>query len=917
MSLALSSAKLHTPLLRQNVVARIRLIGKLDLGLHRTTRLILVSAPAGFGKTTLLVEWLHSASGPSVVDSKFGFKSAWVSLDEADNDPVRFWTYVILALQSIHDEFGEATLASLRSPQPLPVETVPALLIEEMSGLPHGKIPIVVVLEDYHVINNPQIHTTLAFLLEHLPSPQTLCVAMCTRSDPPIPLARLRAHEELIEIRADDLRFSSDEATLFLRQCEELEPAPEEVAILLDKTEGWIAGLQMAALSVQGRTDTLRFIQAFSGTDRFVLDYLVEQVLERQPESVQEFLLETSVLEQLSGPLCDAVTGQSGSQALLEGLERANLFLVPLDDKRQWYRYHHLFRDLLYARLKQRRGDALRTLHTRAAEWYEQNELTSEAIHHSEAAGDFDTAAQLIEHNAPSAVLRGEIATVIAWIGTLPAELVRYRPWLSIYHAWALAFAGQTERVESMLRAAELEARRRRGESQGSSETESMLGQIASLRAYTALLGGNVSMASEQASLAHKRLPACDLMTRGTITFVLADTYQIVGDLPRACETLSEVIQIARSMDNLYLTINGMLELAYLRKVRGQLHQAQALYQEVLEMESELGGPHFPLLGSAKVGMGDLWREWNDLPSATQWINEGVEYNRRRGSPNFLAQSYLALGRVLQAQGDLESAFDALDKAEQLIQKYRVSLRAVSAAKALRIRLFLARADLASALGWIRENPDGGQEDELSYVQEPYTIARARVLLAQAKPDQAMHLLTRVGEAAQAGGRMGTLIEILALQALAWRAQNDLPRALAVLERAVMLAQSEGYVRLFVDEGSPMTDLLQRLESGCKSGDSRPGVKILEYISRLLNAFGSAENVRSTTIRAEPFVEPLSDRELQVLRLLAEGLSNRVIAEKLTIAIGTVKAHVHSIYGKLGAENRVQAIASARELGLL
>ena len=895
--------------LRTRLVSRPRLVERLNAGLHR--KLTLISAPAGFGKTTLLSEW---ASGWSV---------AWLSLDEGDNDPVRFWAYFVSALQTVHECVGEAALATLQSPQPPPIEAILTALINEIAAVPD---PLALVLDDYHLITAQPIHEALTFLLDHLPPQVHLAIA--TRADPPLPLARLRARGQLTELRATDLRFTPTEAAAFLNGVMGLGLSVDDIAALDARTEGWIAGLQMAALSMRGRKDVTGFIEAFSGSHRFVLDYLVEEVLDRQSSDTQNFLLKTSILERMTAPLCDAVTGRDDSQPILAQLEQANLFLIPLDDERRWYRYHHLFADLLRSRLEQtppsvppsggdERG-GVPALHCRASEWYEQNGLTIEAVSHALAAGDIDRVARLVEGNALAMMDHGELSTLVGWLDALPDEVVRSRPWLCVAHAWALIHAGQLDAVESLLQGAEkaLDAFGEHAETPAipplrtqaqvsRAELQHIAGHVAAIRAYAGTLKGDMSRVRELACEALEHLPEEDLMARGWAATLLASAFRYSGDLSAAAQALTEALAISQVAGDSNVAANILCDLAELQAVQGKLHEAAATCWDALQLTdgyARLGGRQLPIIGHAYTRMSAVLREWNDLEAAVRYAREGLELGKQWGQVAALLHGYGEVARALQAIGDVDGALDAIHQARHITSG--VSSWFVARVAAWEARLRLAQGDVAVASRWAQES-GLSVDDELSFQRYEEYCALARFRIAQGRVDEAVRLLARLLNMTEAAGAMGRVIEILVLQALALQALGKVDQALTALERALSLAEPEGYVRTFIDEGAPMGELLRQAAAR--------GIK-LDYVSALLIALESETKTKDVH---PSLIEPLSERELEVLRLLATGLSNKEIAQTLVIAVGTVKQHLKSIYGKLQVHNRTEAASRARDLGLL
>ena len=902
MATPLLKTKLYIPSPRPNLVPRPRLIERLNAGLRR--RLTLISAPAGFGKTTLLSEWAAGCGRPV----------AWVSLDKGDNDPSRFLVYFIAALRMVREELGETGLAMLQSPQLPPVESVLTTLINEIA-VASGQGQFALVLDDYHTIKSQSIHNALTFLLDHLPPQMHLVIA--TRADPPLPLPRLRVQGELTELRITDLRFNDDEVAAFFNKVMDLGLSTDDIAALASRTEGWAAGLQVAALSLQGREDATSFIQAFTGSNRYILDYLVVEVLQQQTEPVQTFLLQTAILDRLTGPLCDAVcsvgagvTTKGSGQATLEGLERANLFVIPLDDERRWYRYHQLFADLLRARLRQMHPDWIPELYRKAAEWHEQNRLMAEAVGHRLAARDFEEAARLVEQIAQATLwMRGEMTTFLGWLEALPEEVVRTRPQLILYHTWALLTVTQLDAVEARLRDIEHIF----GETEDSVITEAerhrMRGEVTVIRAMVANFRGDRSRAIQLCNQALEIIPEDNLFLRATIVGNLGGAYAVEGDVVAASHAFAEASRLSKAAGNIFTALIAISYLAEMQVSQGQLHQAAKTYQQALELAAERGGRQLPLAGMAYVGMGQLLHEWNDLDEAKRYLMEGIKLSEQQGDTTIgpglqvLVDGCVALARVYQAQSDVSSALEVLNKAEQLTRKHASPLSVqVRAAQA---QLWVAQGNLAAAGRWAQEC-GLGLDDEPDYLREFEYLTLARVLVAQGKQDDATVLLARLGQAAEAAGRVRSLVEILAFQAVALQARGETVQAVVALERALSLAEPEGYIRIFVDEGPPMEKLLRRALSRGVAPD---------YVSRLLASIGkTAETISPVSQR---LIEPLSPRELEVLRLSAGGFSNREIAEALVIAVTTVKKHISNIYGKLGVRSRTQAVARARDLNLL
>jgi LuxR family transcriptional regulator, maltose regulon positive regulatory protein len=911
---ALLAAKLHVPRPRPGLVPRPRLLQRLTEGMGR--ELVLVCTPAGFGKTTLLAEWVRAGQRPV----------AWLSLDEADNDSARFWRHVAAALDPVRPGVAER-VSALLGPSPLASFEGPVTaLVNELAEVAEE---VVLVLDDYHMIQVPAVHASVEFLLQHLPSPLRLVLA--SRADPPLRLARLRGRGQLAELREADLRFTLQEAGELLGATVGAELPKVAVAALGNRTEGWAAGLQLAALSLQGRSDIGEFVEGFSGSHRYVLDYLAEEVLDRQPQQLRTFLLESSVLERLCGPLCEVVTGRADSQQLLEQVERANLFLVALDDVRGWWRYHHLFADLLRVRLQQQRPERVPELHRAAADWCEQHGLVDDAIRHAGAAGDLSWAAQLVEQHFEAVLGRREDATLRRWLELLPAEVVRSRPRLCLLQAFWALIGSRVEAVERLLDAAE-----RAVTDTGDEPYQPAVGRPASLvanipAAIARLRGGAAHLRgdAEQAILFARR--ALAELDEGEWMLESVTRWQLVGaewlrGQPAEAERgfLSAISSLAawRATGQLTLVAWGYDHLGHAQRARGRLGAALATYQEALEaVAGEPGQPVMPAAGIAHVGLAEVHYERDELDAALEHATQGVPLARQLGWTLPLVAGLTILARIRQARGDPAAAQEAVHEAEQF-QLDEAVVGLLNPAPAVRARLALSNGQVEAAARWVLQR-GLAVHDQPSFPRERDYLILARVLLAQQAPERAVAILEPWAALAAAQGRAESVIEFLALQALAHADRGDEPAALTTLAEALVQGAPEGYLRVFVDEGPAMAALFRRLLGGRRSErqealDAVPR----DYLGRLAVAFEQAgapvfPATKPGAVIVPGLVEALSARELEVLALLATGKSNRAIAEELVVTLDTVKRHVTNLFNKLGVASRIQAVARARELGLL
>lgn len=867
------------------MVARPRLREALDRGEGR--RLTLVSAPAGFGKTTLLAEWLEERSAEDAV--------AWVSLDGSDNDPARFFSYLMGALREAEDEIGDGILAALDVPQSPPVDVVMGALVNDLAEIPRE---VVIVLDDYHVVDPGPVHEAVSFLLEHMPENVHLVIA--GRTDPLLPLPRLRARDQMAEIRAADLRFTPEEATAFLNDAMGLALSASDISALGEITEGWVAALQLAALSMRDREDVSGFIEAFSGSNRHVLDFLAEKVLERQPEDVRHFLLETSVLERMSAPLCDALTGRSDGQTMLERLERENLFVVALDDERVWYRYHHLFAEFLRGRLGHEGAESVEELHLRASVWYEDNGSDPEAIGHALSAPDHERAARLIERGVEAAVGRGEVPTALRWLEALPTEAKRLRPRLLAEHALALSLTGRPNDAEPLLNEVD------RATGTTGENRRFLLGFASSVRSWCALLRGDAPEAVELARRALSLLPEEDLPQRLLAAGCMGDALRTVGDLASASAALAQATEIGLAAGHTYGTLTTMTMHARVQAERGRLREADETLRRALRFVSERGVGLLPAAGVVHIGMGVLLYERDHLDEAEREFRRGIELAGRTREVTDLVWGYVALSRTKRARGDEEGALELAREADRVARASGADLQVAIAASWV-VRLRLARGELAEAAAFEQERAANA-----AAARVVDRLTSARLLLAQVRPDEALGLLKEPREAAEEAGRTDDLIEILALQALALWAKNNKERAVGTFTRALALAEPEGYARTFADEGAAMGDLLSATLGAKQRGGA--GRASTGYIARLLAAL---PNEKAAARADGRLPKPLSGRETEVLALMAAGESNGEIAARLFISTTTVKTHANNLYRKLGTSSRIRAVARARDLGLI
>ncbi len=913
--------KLHIPRLRRELVSRPRLVAQMDDGFTRP--LTLIAAPAGFGKTTLIADWLAQRELPA----------AWVTLDPGDDDPARFWSYGITALESLQPGVGERALALLNGPQTHSAQTILTALINALVTSPKE---FSLILDDYAVIDNPQIHDGLTFLINHAP-PQ-MHVILATRADPPLPMASWRARGQQIEIRAADLRFTSDEATHFLNASMGLNLGPGEVAALENRTEGWITGLQLAALALREQEPArlADFVTEATSSNRYVVDYFLDEVLQAQEPRVRDFLRETSLLERLSAPLCDAVTAREDCAEILRFLEHGGFFLVPIDAEHHWYRYHHLFADVLRKLLQQAEPDQVPELHRRASSWFAGNALIPEAIAHALAASDPVRAADLIEQVGMDTLGRGEVTTLLHWLGALPAEQLHARPRLCLYYASALMTAGRFDAVPSLLHAAELSL----SADGAGPETAALVSLLAAIQATFDARYGDEARIIELTRQALDCQPEDPTGMTGIRSWLRGLAYVFASQTAAASRTLSEAISMSQAAGEACMVALETYAYGLVESTRGSLTKAEAAYRRALASLMERDEGEAPVAGLVHLGLGELLRMQQDLAAAESSILKGLRLARRWSNSSALVQGYVSFAWLSQAQGDPNGALATLNEAEELVQG-RAGARSLFLLHAQRARLLLAQNRAGEVEAWAREvtsrMDEHPEHDERELIHQTEFLAWAQLRIIQGRPEEAMAGLERLHAAAESAGWLRARLDSAALLALAWKAAGETQKALVPLEEALSLAEAEGYIAPFTDLGLPMAWLLA--EAIRRASWRQPRVQ--SYAARLLASFTAQGDARqpgqllSTGLAHEPvdsrgalptlshaafvapLVEPLSARECEVLRLVATGLSNQEIADRLYIGLATVKTHAHNIYEKLGVQDRRQAVLRASELGLL
>jgi LuxR family maltose regulon positive regulatory protein len=889
MSIPILTTKLYVPPLRSNIVQRQRLFDKLSNGFKTGRKLTLISAPAGFGKSTLMSAWLETNTIPI----------AWLSLDERDRDAACFISYLVAAMQTVKSGIGLSLQDILQSPQALQIENILILLINEMSTI---KENFLVVLDDYHAVESPQVDQTLDFLIDHQPPKMHLVII--TREDPDLPLARLRARNQLTELRATDLRFSPSEAAEFLNQVMDLNIPVEDVAALETRTEGWIAGLQMAAISLQGIQDTGSFIQSFTGSHRFVMDYLLGEVLQRQSENILVFLQKTSILNRMCGPLCDALLEDPSAtgQSTLDYLDRVNLFIIPLDNERRWYRYHHLFASLLRKRLGQNlTTEEITRLNIHASEWYENNDMTLEAFRHASAANDIERAIRLMESKKMPVYLRGTVTTILDWLVTLPDSVLNAKPGLWWKQAELLVLKGEITGVEEKLEAAEAALATLAPSTGGlNSTSRDLIGKIAAIRSNLAVARHQAETVIIHAHQALEYLHPDNLPYRSSVIRDMGFAYNLMGNRAEAKRSFAKALSISRVSEDRVEPLLATIGLAQIHQQENQLHLADECYQQVLPT---IGDYSILNAGVVYLGKARIYYEWNDLDTAKKYAEQSLQLAQQFSQiVHRIILSEVFLARLQLARGNVSSATALLSNAEQITRQHNLDNR-ISEITAIQVLILLRQGNLTAA-------------DQLT-LQDDIPISRANVLLAQGNYTDALTLLECYRNQMEMKKWQDKRLKTIVLQAVAFHLSGDNNKALGYLREALALAEPNGFIRLFLDEGAPMAELL-----------SIAAVQAIhwDYVTKLLNAFESettGKQPRSSisgsrpSLLESPLVEPLSPREMEILHLLAKGLSNQQICQRLYLALDTVKGHNRKIFDKLNVKSRSEAVAHAREMGLL
>jgi len=895
MSSTILQTKLIVPFVHPNLVPRSRLSEQIELGLQAGHRLTLVAAPAGFGKTTAVSIWAHQNRR----------RVAWLSLDEGDNEATVFWAHLVVSLQTILPNSVETIFAALTTSPPAPINSLLPALVNELTEI---ESPFSLVLDDYHVIENREIHDSISFLLEH--QPQQMHLVIATRADPPLSIARLRAQRSLTELRVDQLRFTGEETRALLNEVMGLDLPIEDIQRLEARTEGWGVGLLLAAQSMQGRSDKDEFISAFSGSQHYVLEYLIEEVLNRQSEEARKFLLRTSILDRLCGPLCDAVTKENNSTETIYRLSKDNLFIIPLDQDHIWYRYHHLFADLLVNFLhKEFAKEDILELHRKASQWYQQAGEHEKAVKYALSGHDYEGAADLIEQIVDQVIARGQIKTLLSWISAFPEEAIKSRPRLLMHQGWIVFLSGKVKIASQILQ----EAKRALTSMPEGSNKNLLRGRLSAMLATITVLTRDIYGAIAEAREALANLPKDELIFRARATRVLGVTYMFLGDMEQALETLTQAKILALDGKNQFLASEILSQIGAVRKHQGQLSLAFEAYQKILDLYEHPETAPPACLGY--VGLAEIALERNNLQEAETYLNTGIELCLKGNIGYALQPAYLVGGLLHYALGDETGARKTIQKGEGLSRAGGGSLESILGLAWFQTRLYLLFGELVKAREWASGVllPNGGSFDEMPVLlEEMQQSLLARVHLKSGEFEKVFEICERISPQAETGGRLARVIELNLFMAIALWNLGQPDEALTALEKCLALAEPGGFVRLFLETGGTAIGLFRKAQA---EGEHR------EYVSRLLAAIdGQQPGAGKDTVRVpsqEGLIEPLTERELEVLRLMCAGYSNQRIADEMIVSVNTIKKHTSNIYGKLGVGNRAQAVLRAREIELI
>lgn len=871
MALPLIKTKFNSPLLRHSHVSRMRLKEFLTREFRQgevfTRRLTLISAPAGYGKSTLAADWLKSLD----------IQTAWLSLDEGDNDPVRFLSYVVHAIRQVLPEVGNAALGMLQSPKLPPPEMLLTPLLNEIDG---RRTPLILVIDDYHLINNASIHPYLAFLIEY--QPQQMHTVIASREDPPLALHRMRARGQLLEVRQENITFSMDETIDFLDKALEQRLSANNIEAIRQRTEGWVTGMQLLALSLRKQVDANTFIQTFTGSDRFVLDYLFEEVFNLQTEDVQEFLIKTSILDHLSAGVCEAVTGREDSGELLRQLDQANMFILPVDQTETWYRYHHLFLDLLRQRLRVQKDVCEQELHSKASQWYQNEGYLEKAVHHALAGKEWERSAGLIEEASDLLLKQGAVTTVIRWFRMVPLVVIHGDPHYCLTYAWPLLLVSMVKEADELLCIAERTA----------GENQVLLGEIAAAQAFSEQVKGNEAHMVERSELALSLLPKTDLSSRGVVAMNLGIAYWHSGEMEKTEEVLQEALSIFQQTDNKYGEVTSLFFLGRVYGVRGQLGRLCDYMKRITGLPLRI-----PIMVLAHLDLGLAAYEVNDLKACEEHLEKGLEILGPGGNQEFLIGVLMQKVRLKLAQHDTEAALEVMQRIKKIGATQKIPQRTQARLDGYMVEIAIVSGDLKQADRLVEQTTACG--DAHSFYRF-LNLSRIRLLMAKGKMDAASRLLEKMCQQVQQMGWGYGLIVVRIMQALT---ALDNEAAVKYLSDALTLAKEDKFIRSFVDQGGALVPLLREA--------ARRGVTPA-YVGEILAAFEAEGDAG-----LPDHVEALSKREMEVLRLLAAGMTNAQIAEQLVVSVSTVKSHVHHICGKLGAENRTQAVVCAQEFGIL